>query len=113
MNVVVKRQHFCCLEQEKDESINSFEDRNSFKALLCGFFNFKYDPHCKKCEYRREEDEKLTHVLCNMRDKDLQKELWRKEESLDTLRKVLGAIRTSKAAIEDQTAAASQAASGS
>ena len=36
-----------------------------------------------------------------MRDKDLQRELWRKSTDFDTLEKVLGAIRASEAAAEN------------
>ena len=66
-----------------------------------------------KCGFSREEDEILTQILCKMKDKELQKELWRKSEEYNTLDKVLGAIRASEAAAENQMAAASQAASGS
>ena len=109
LTMVVERQHFCRLEQEEDETINCFEDRVRSKARQCGFFKCKCEPYCKKCDYNREEDEIMTQLLCNMRDKDLQKELWRKEEAFNTLEKVLGAIRASEAATKNQTAAASQA----
>ena len=66
-----------------------------------------------KCSFSREEDEILTLILCNMTDKDLHRKLWRKSEAFDTLDKVLGAIRASEPASENQTAAASHAASGS
>ena len=43
-----------------------------------------------------------------MKDKDLQKELWRKGESIKTLDEVLGVIRASETVIENQSAMAGQ-----
>ena len=37
LNVIVDRQQFKRLEQDKNESINSFESRVRFKAILCGY----------------------------------------------------------------------------
>ena len=108
LNMILERQYFRCLEQEEDKSINSYEDRVRSKALLCGYNNCKCDPTCKMCDFSRE-DKIMTQILCTMWDKELQKELWRKEESFKTLDQVLGAIRASEAATENQTAAASQA----
>ena len=44
-----------------------------------------------------------------MKDKDLKRELWRKEDPITTLDKVLGAISASEAAIDNQSAMAGQA----
>ena len=44
-----------------------------------------------------------------MRDKDLQRELWRKSKEFDNLEKVLGAIRASEGAAHHQSAEAGQA----
>ena len=62
-----------------------------------------------KCGFSREEDEILIQILCNVKDKELQKELWTKEETVKTLNEVLGAIRASEAAAENHSAMASQA----
>ena len=42
--------------------------------------------------------------MMDMRDKDLPKELWRKSENFNTLKKVLGAIRANEAAAQNQSA---------
>ena len=44
-----------------------------------------------------------------MRDKDLQRELWRKSDEFNTLEKVLNVIRASEAAAQNQSAEAGQA----
>ena len=113
LNVIVERQQFLCQEQEKDKIINNFENRVRTKAMVCGYNTCSCNKNCyvMKCGFSREEDEILTQILCNMKDKELQKELWRKEESVKTLDEVLGAIRASEAA-ENQSAMASQAPSG-
>ena len=49
---------------------------------------------------KREEDKIMIQILCNMKDKELQKELWRKADTIKTLDEVLGAIRASEAATE-------------
>ena len=66
-----------------------------------------------KCGFSQEEDEIFTQILCKMKDTDLQKELWKKDNIYNNLGKVLGAIRASEVASESQTAAAGQAATGS
>ena len=111
LNMIVERQQFKHLEQEEDEYINSFESRVRIKAALCAYNTCKCDSNCfiTKCGSNCKEDEILTLILCNMRDKDFQRELRRKSLDFDTNEKVLGAIRASEAAAENQMAAASQA----
>ena len=83
--------------------------------MLCGYNRCLCDKNCymMKYDFSWEEDEIFTQILCKMKDKDLQKELWRKDSINNNLHKVLGAIPVSEVASESQTAAAGQAAYGS
>ena len=80
INLVVERQEFCRFFQEENESINSFESRIRAKATLCSYNRCKCEKECynTECGASREEDEIFDLVLGNMKDKTLQKELWRK-----------------------------------
>ena len=109
LNRIVEREQFKCLEQDEEESINDFESRVRSKAFLCEFNRCKSD--CKdnclaqtKCGFSREEDEIITQILCRMKDKDLQKELWMKSDEYKSLDKVLATIRASEAAGDSQAA---------
>ena len=82
LNIIVEREQFKRLEQDEEESINDFESRVRSKAYLCEFNRCKQA--CKQnciataqCGFSREEDDILAQILCRMKDKDLQKELWR------------------------------------
>ena len=46
------------------------------KSMLCSYNRCSCNDRCyiMKCGFNREEDEILTLILCNMRDKDLKKE---------------------------------------
>ena len=70
------RQKFKRLEQEENEDINSFESSMRVKSMLCSYNRCSCNDRCyiMKCGFNREEDEILTLILCNMRDKDLKKE---------------------------------------
>ena len=67
--------------------------------MVCGLTMCECDQVCKTCNFNWEEDEIKTQILCNMKHK----ELWRKNVSIKTLDEVLGAIRVSEAAIEQQS----------
>ena len=43
-----------------------------------------------------------THILCNMKDKELQKKLWRNDNTINTCDEVLGVIRDSEASTQQQ-----------
>ena len=103
VNVIVERQQFRLMTQEGDENITSFESRVRAKARVCGFKNCGCNKVCKTCGFDREEDEIKERVLLGMKDRDLQCELWRKSEIYKTLDDVLGAIRASEAATEQQS----------
>ena len=78
------------MKPQEDEDINSFESRIRVKSSLCGYNRCKCENECfiTKCGANREEDEILDLVLGSMRDKDLQRELWRKGSEFDSLEKV-------------------------
>ena len=78
INIILVRQTFCCIEQEEDEQINNFETKVRSNAMDCGFSTCQCIKKCKKYNFNREEDEIKTQILCNMKDQELQKELWRK-----------------------------------
>ena len=78
INIIVVWQHFCCIEQEEDEQINNFETKVRSNAMDCGFSTCQCIKKCNKYNFNREEDEIKTQILCNMKDQELQKELWRK-----------------------------------
>ena len=115
-NRLVEREQFKHLEQGEDESITNFESRVRAKAFLCDFNCCKST--CKedclthtKCGFSREEDEIITQILCRMKDKDLQKDLWAKNEEHEDLAKVLATIRASEAAGDSQAAFGSESGS--
>ena len=87
LNLVVERQEFRRLNQEENESINGYESRIWAKASLCSNNKCKCDKDCYATKYgaNREEDEILDLVLGSMKDKTLQKEIWRKGVEYDTL----------------------------
>ena len=86
------------MKQEENEDINEYESRIRAKLSLCSYNCCKCDEDCyvMKCGANREEDEILDLVLGNMKDKNLQKEIWRKGVEFDTLEKVLNVIRASE-----------------
>ena len=63
---------------------------------------------CKKCNYDRETDEIKTQILCNMKNKDLLKELWRRNKDYNTLEEIVDAIRASEAAEDHQNSMVGQ-----
>ena len=107
INLVVERKEFRRLYQEDNESISSFESRIRAKAALCSYNRCKCDKECYNiaCGASREEAEIFDLVLGNMKDKTLQKELWRKGVEYNTLGKVLDAIRVCEGVELHQTAA--------
>ena len=94
INLVVERQEFRRLMKEENESINGYESRIRAKATLCSYNRCKCEKECyaTDCGASREEDEIFDLVLGNMRDKTLQKEIWRKGVEYNTLEKVLNII---------------------
>ena len=98
LNSVVERQQFRKMKQEENEDINGYESRIRAKATLCSYNKCKCSEDCyaTKCGANREEDEILDLVLGSMKDKTLQKEIWRKGVEYDTLEKVLNVIRASE-----------------
>ena len=110
LNVIMERQHFHHLEQEEDESISNSENRIRTKAMVCRYNACSCKENCyiMKCGFSKEEDVIFTQILCNMKDKELQKELRWKEETVKTLDEVMGARRANGVAAEDQSAMESQ-----
>ena len=80
LNLGVERQEFRRLKQEKNKSINGYESRIRAKATLCSYNSCKCDKDCyaTECGANREEDEILDLVLGSMKNKVLQKKIWRK-----------------------------------
>ena len=105
INLVVERQQFKRLKQEEEEDINNFEARIRAKSAMCGFNRCKCKKNCyiTACGSNHEEDEIFDLIVGNMRDKDLQREIWRKGAEFDTLEKVLNGIRASEGAILHQS----------
>ena len=58
-----------------------------------------------------QEEEIIIQILCRMKDKDLQKDLWTKHEEHEDLAKVLATIRASEAAGDSQAASGSESGS--
>ena len=116
LNRLVEREQFKHLEQDEEESISDFEARVRSKAFLCYFNRCKSG--CKDnclaqttCGFSREEDEIMTQILCRMKDKDLQKDLWMRNKEFESLDKVLATIRASEAARDSQAAFGSESGS--
>ena len=107
-NIVLERQEFKKIEQEENEKINKFESRVRSKAQQCEFETCECAQVCKKCSYDRETDEIKIQILCNMKNKDLQKELWRKHKDYNTLEEIVDAIRASEAAEDHQNSIVGQ-----
>ena len=78
---------------------------------MCGYNRCKCKKECyiTKCGSNREEDEIFDLIIGNMRDKELQREIWRKGAEFDSLEKVLNAIRASEGATLHQSEEAGQA----
>ena len=73
------------------------------KAQTCDF-----GQACKMCvctcKSSREEDEIKTQILCKMKDKELQRELWREDKAINSLEDVLRIIRAGEAMYQQQLA---------
>ena len=95
VNTIVERRHLWRLKQSEDEGINNFETAVRSKALSCKINIYDCGKACKKCAFNREEDEIKTQNLCNMKDKDLQKDLWMKSDTIKTHDDILGRVSCS------------------
>ena len=62
---------------------------------MCGYNHCKCVNECyiTKCGTNRKEDKIFDLVFGSMRDKELQREIWRKGTELDCLEKVLNAMQ--------------------
>ena len=80
-NFCVERKQFYKLEQGEGENIIDFESRIRYKARNCKFVKICKLSDCKcecnSCTTDREEDEIKTLIMCKMKDKETQKELWK------------------------------------
>ena len=103
-NVYVERQQFHRLEQHEDEKINDFESRVRAKAALCNFSKGCKSLKCLCCLINTEEDMIKDVIMCNMRDKNTQRELWKRENEGRDLEEILAICRANEAIHFNQTA---------
>ena len=102
------------MEQGEDESINDFESRVRAKAQT-----YEFGQTCKMCKCpctmcksNREEDEIRTEILCNMKDKEIQRELWREDKAVNSLENVLRILWAGEATHQQLSALSNQAVAG-
>ena len=103
-NVFVERQQFHRLEQHDDEKINDFESRVRAKAALCDFSKGCKSLKCLCCLINTEEEMIKDVIMCNMRDKNTQRELWKRENEGKDLEEILTTCRANEAIHFSQTA---------
>ena len=81
INFYIKREQFYKFKQGEGENIIDFESRVRSKAKNCKFGKGCKSSDCKcecnSCTTDREEDEIKTLIMCKMKDKETQKELWK------------------------------------
>ena len=102
MNVIIERDQFRQLEQGGRRK-TMCEFGQTCKMCKCP---------CTTCKSNREEDEIRTEILCNMKDKEIQRELWREDKAVNSLEDVLKIIRAGKATLQQQSALSNQAVEG-
>ena len=102
MNVIVERDQFRQLEQRKDKRASKVriqgEDRGPDVQVPMYYMLSN-----------RQADEIRTQILCKMKNKEIQRELWREDKAVSSLEDVLRIIRAGKATHQQQSALSNQA----
>ena len=101
LSQIIEHQQFRLLKQEENEPINSFEARVRNKAAHCEFDTCNCGKRSSTCQFDQDEEEIRDQILCNMREKTLQMELWRKEKTGQGLEHILSEIRSFEAASDN------------
>ena len=113
VNFNVKREQFHKLEQGEDETINDFEVMVRAKLQNCEFGKGCKSEECKckciNCTTNHEEDEIKVLIMCKMKDKETQRELWEIDNNAKDLDNILAHIGGNEAIQLNQAALSNQA----